>query len=242
MGHQPLAQQSKASAKSLKTPLVNAIRTRDIRTLEFLLRFRLDLNVTDTNGMTPVMHAIAALNYAAVLRLYQAGANLLARGPGLVTTMRQAADAKPQTDYEAGQQEKILALLAHEREAITKTLDWKIPISVNQALLGQPADRLPAGPDALFKVTRVRARRCAHALLAAGVDPNARDANGMTAAHYAAGAGHKSLLRDLVKYDADFSLTDDLGYDVADHADQLSGRLGRWVARQVDAAKCAAAQ
>ena len=171
VGHQPLAQQSKASAKSLKTPLVNAIRTRDIRTLEFLLRFRLDLNVTHTNGMTPVMHAIAALNYAAVLRLYQ-----------------------------------------------------------------------PAGPDALFKVTRKRARRCAHALLAAGVDPNARDANGMTAAYYAAGAGHKSLLRDLVKYDADFSLTDDLDYDIADHADQLSGRLGRWVARQVDAAKCAAAQ
>ena len=44
VGHQPLAQQSKASAKSLKTPLVNAIRTRDIRTLKFLLRFRLDLN------------------------------------------------------------------------------------------------------------------------------------------------------------------------------------------------------
>ena len=43
-----------------------------------------------------------------------------------------------------GSRKKILALLAHEREAITNTLDWKIPISVNLALLG-PASGPPTG-------------------------------------------------------------------------------------------------
>ena len=181
-------------ARTLRTPLVNSILSRDFKTLDFLLRYRPDLNRVDDHGMTPVMYAASSLDYTAVRRLQEAGADLLARGPGTSTVMSLAADAEPQTAQEARMKEKILNLLQRGK-VLGPTLDWEVAISTNLALLGQPAGGLPAGAEALMKAAREGKRRRVRALLHAGVDPNARDSYGLTAAHHAAGAGYKTILR-----------------------------------------------
>ena len=216
----------------MRTPLVNSILSRDFKTLDFLLRYRPDLNRVDDHGMTPVMYAASSLDYTAVRRLQEAGADLLARGPGTSTVMSLAADAEPQTAQEARMKEKILNLLQRGK-VLGPTLDWEVAISTNLALLGQPAGGQPAGFEALLKAAREGKRRRVRALLNAGADPNARDCYGLTAAHHAAGAGYKSILRELAARGADFSLADKFGNDVAAHAiSGSSGRLGRWVSRQ----------
>ena len=219
-------------ARTMRTPLVNSILSRDFKTLDFLLRYRPDLNRVDEHGMTPVMYAASALDYKVVRRLQEAGADLLARGPGTSTVMSLAADAEPRNAHEARQKDKILNLLQRGK-VLGTTLAWEIAISTNLALLGQPAGGLPAGAEALMKAAREGKRRRVRALLHAGVDPNARDSYGLTAAHQAAGAGYKTILKELAAHGADFSLADKFGNDVAVHA--ISGgseRLGRWVSRQ----------
>ena len=132
----------------------------------------------------------------------EAGADLLARGPGTSTVMSLAADVTPRNAHEARMKEKILKLLQRGK-VLGTTLDWEVAISTNLALLGQPAGGQPAGFEALLKAAREGKRRRVRALLNAGVDPNAHDTYGLTAAHHAAGAGFKNILRELAAHGAD---------------------------------------
>ena len=145
--------------------------------------------------------------------------------------MSLAADAEPRNAHEARQKDKILNLLQRGK-VLGTTLAWEIAISTNLALLGQPAGGQPAGFEALLKAAREGKRRRVRALLNAGVDPNAHDTYGLTAAHHAAGAGFKNILRELAAHGADFSLADKFGNDVAAQQSPAAARLGRWVSRQ----------
>ena len=213
--------------------LVAAIVQFDDRSLRTILKTKPSLEAVDQNGMNAMMHAALAMNYRALRALHKAGADVFARGPGISTIMSYAAQARPASPDEAKAQQKILKFLKGKKVKVSMP-DHDIAVSVNLALIGQPAERMPAGPQALWKAAREGRRLHVRALLRAGVDANAPDPRGMTAAHHAAGENQKSVLKELAAHRADFLARDDNGYGVIEHAVSRGyKRLGKWIGNQV---------
>ena len=193
--------------------LVEAIRRHNHKGMARLIRRRKQLNEPDANGMTPVMHAVRALNYRAVRMLAKAGADLNAIGPrkkGLLALVQGV----PQSKYLEIEQKKLIKFL-EAQDAPMSLRERQIAESTKLALANASHEQLPAGPDALrFAAQRGNLREL-RALLAVGVDPNEQDGQGQTAAHLAAREGRKKVLCELAANGADFSIEDESGSVVA---------------------------
>ena len=202
--------------------------------MAILLKARSNVNARDGSGMTPAMYAAKALNFWALRMLEQAGADLSASARDRSTAMSWATEWEAMTVLQAEEQIRIIQLL--QSQGLRHPRNPGLPdivVSINMAITGQKADRMPAGTQALLWAAEAGRRRQVEALLAAGVDVNAASF-GVTAAHRAARRKRGSVLAALAKRGADLTAGDARDRSVADYA-RKSGdkRLIEWVERRV---------
>ena len=132
-------------AETADDPLIIAVQTHDHEKLAILLKARSNVNARDGSGMTPAMYAAKALNFWALRMLEQAGADLSASARDRSTAMSWATEWEAMTVLQAEEQIRIIQLL--QSQGLRHPRNPGLPdivVSINMAITGQKADRMPA--------------------------------------------------------------------------------------------------
>uniref|UniRef100_A0A8B9RJM5 Ankyrin repeat domain 52 n=1 Tax=Astyanax mexicanus TaxID=7994 RepID=A0A8B9RJM5_ASTMX len=161
------------------TPLVQAIFSRNVEEVKFLLHKNDDVNALDQERRTP-LHAAACLGDVRIMDLLiKSGASVNAKDQGWLTPLHRAA---------ASRNERAVGLLLRQgAEVSARDRLWQTPLHVAAAN---------------------RAMRCAEALVPLLSSLNVADRNGRTALHHAAYSGHTEMVTLLLNKGANLSASD----------------------------------
>jgi ankyrin repeat protein len=205
-------------------------------TARFLIDAKTPLEAKDGRGRTPLLVALDARNSDGVRMLLDAKADVNAadgRGYSAVARAATADDehevaeflqrgAKPDEPSDTGW--TPLTAAAHNGNiAIVNLL-----LSKGARASGPPMSKPVTSPLMVAAMGGYGA--VIDALLAKGARPNDKDAQGETAAHFAAMNGHTDVLRALKKHGANFAIKDKKGrsvVDVARHGETADYATGR---------------
>ncbi|KAI4895489.1 hypothetical protein NFI96_016425 [Prochilodus magdalenae] len=162
-----------------QTPLVQAIFSRNVEEVKFLLHNKDDVNALDQERRTP-LHAAACMGDVRIMDLLiKSGASVNAKDQGWLTPLHRAA---------ASRNEKAVGmLLTQGAEVNARDRLWQTPLHVAAAN---------------------RAVRCAEVLVPQLSSLNVADRNGRTALHHAAYSGHSEIVTLLLNKGANLSASD----------------------------------
>jgi hypothetical protein len=162
--------------------------------VDAMLKRGIDVNIRDTDGMTPLMIAAEAGHTDVVESLINKGADVNARSknryiPGETALMNAA---------EKGHTATVQVLLANGADANARDKEGRSP---------------------LMEAVKGRENTVIKALLAHGADVNARDSDGATALKYAAQKGLKDIVKTLLQNGADVKIKDNEGQSALIYAE-----------------------
>lgn len=187
----------------------------DAAAVSALLAQGANANVTDADGLTPLMHAAKGGHLPVVQALLQAQAKVDARDPNGFTALAIAASlghapavqalaqagADPNAATRSGATPLMFAALGGHSGAISALLRAKASVSA----------QTPAGITALMMAANAGQAQAAGQLVHAGASLNARDTSGRTALMLAAAKGHSDTVRTLLSAGADLNLANRWG-------------------------------
>ncbi|XP_047439714.1 serine/threonine-protein phosphatase 6 regulatory ankyrin repeat subunit C-like [Mugil cephalus] len=211
-----------------QSPLVQAIFSRNVEDVTFLLNHNEDVNSQDQEQSTP-LHAAAYLGDVHIMELLiSSGADVNAKDQDLLTPLHRAAASRNERAVEL--------LLKHNAEVNSRDKFWHTPLHMAAAnwAIGCARALIPhacsldvtdrSGRTALHHAAHSGHREMVNLFLSKGASVNAKDKKDRQPIHWAAYLGHVEVVKLLVSHSADVMCKDKRGYTSL-HAAAASGQI-----------------
>ncbi|GJQ81133.1 hypothetical protein Trydic_g10282, partial [Trypoxylus dichotomus] len=198
-------------------PVENAIAltSNEIQIIKLLLQYGADVNYMNSNGVTPLTHAIKLKDKDVIRILLQHGADINVKDMRNQTPLCKAIDAKST--------EIIELLLLNGAYVNCMDLLYRTPLvyaiatrkeNVVQTLLDHEADinlQNDDGQTPLYNAIKMKRMTSIELLLKAEADPNCTDKFCFTPLITAVEMGHLEIVELLLKYNANVNFKNDCG-------------------------------
>ncbi len=171
-----------------KTPLMIASRNNDISSIHLLIESKVDINAEDAEDRTALFYAAAAGHVEAVEILLLGGADPSMQDKSYKTAREYAEDKSRQS---------VVSLI--DTWLVNKTVTTNLPNDSKSLYKGKTPLMIASRNNDICRIKK---------LLESKVDVNAIDEEGRSALFYAAAAGHKEAVNELLNAGIDLLIED----------------------------------